>query len=60
MPAGGRGHGHLPGAGHPGEGVMRVRDIQLNGLLLPAGGIDGGDSAVAPDSWARIKASFSQ
>ena len=39
---------------------MRVRDIQLNGLLLPAGGIDGGDSAVAPGSWARIKASFSQ
>ena len=39
-------------------------DIQqnglLDGLLLPANGIDGGDSAIKPDSWARIKASFSQ
>ncbi len=39
-------------------------DIQqnglLDGLLLPANGIDSDDSAVKPDSWARIKASFSQ
>ena len=32
----------------------------MDGLLLPVNGIGRGDSAVKPDSWARIKASFSQ
>ena len=35
-------------------------DTWADGILLPANGIDGDDSAVKPDSWARIKASFSQ
>ena len=34
--------------------------LLLDGLLLPAGGIDSDDSAVTRDSWARIKASFSR
>ncbi len=33
-------------------------DLLMDGILLPAGGIDSGDSAVKPASWARIKASF--
>ena len=37
-----------------------VSGLLMDGILLPAGGIDSGDSAVKPDSWARIKASFSQ
>ena len=44
--------------------VVDIRDIPddgwMDGILLPANGIDGDDSAVKPDSWARIKASFSQ
>ena len=35
-------------------------DLLMDGILLPAGGIDNGDSAVKPASWARIKASFAQ
>lgn len=35
-------------------------DTWMDGILLPTNGIDTGDSAVEPDSWARIKASFSQ
>ena len=34
--------------------------LLMDGILLPANGIEGGGSAVKPDSWARIKASFSQ
>ena len=43
--------------------VVDLRDIPdggwMDGILLPTNGIDPGDSAVKPDSWARIKASFS-
>ena len=36
-------------------------DTWMDGILLPANGIDsGGGTAVKPGSWARIKASFSQ
>ena len=36
-------------------------DTWMDGILIPANGADrGGGTAVAPDSWARIKASFSQ
>ena len=35
-------------------------ELLMDGILLPAGGIDSGDSAVAAGSWARIKASFSR
>ena len=35
-------------------------ELLMDGILLPAGGIDSGDSAVARDSWARIKATFSR
>ena len=35
--------------------------LLMDGILLPANGVDrGGGTAVAPDSWARIKASFAQ
>ena len=42
------------------EYAVSKGDLLMDGILLPANGIDGGDSAVKPDSWARIKASFSQ
>ena len=34
-------------------------DLLMDGILLLAGGVDNGDSAVKPASWARIKANFS-
>ena len=40
------------------DALGETADTWADGILLPAGGIDGGDSAVEPDSWARIKASF--
>ncbi len=41
--------------------VIGDTDTWMDGILLSANGIDsGGGTAVAPDSWARIKASFSQ
>ena len=46
--------------GHYNEGRFRDHVVLMDGILLPASGIDGGGSAVKPDSWARIKASFSQ
>ena len=42
------------------EYAVSKGDLLMDGILLPANGIDGGDSAVKPDSWARIKASFWQ
>ena len=43
------------------EYAVSEGDLLMDGILLPANGIDsGGGTAVKPDSWARIKASFSQ
>ena len=47
--------------GHYDEGRIRDHVVMMDGILLSANGVDsGGGTAVAPDSWARIKASFSQ
>ena len=54
---------HVLGSYYGGTGrdTLGDSDTWMDGILLPANGIDrGGGTAVAPDSWARIKASFSQ
>ena len=40
------------------EGRFRDHSVMMDGILIPANGIDSDDSAIKPDSWARIKASF--